>query len=189
MQRSIDVDDEVYAALQRSAEAFIDTPNSVLRRVLGIDKNGSERPLAADLTSNAIDPIAVAKRVAAQRRSASKTPSPAARAAGARAAKAPRAKRGTLLPESEYEIPILLYLDEHGGRAPSREVVDAVGEVLADRLTDEDKQELRSGDVRWKNRAAFVRLRLIEKQELSGEAPRGTWEITDKGRERLRSDA
>ncbi len=32
--RTIEVDEDVYASLQRQAEAFVDTPNDVLRRVL-----------------------------------------------------------------------------------------------------------------------------------------------------------
>lgn len=36
MKRKIEVDEEVYMALQREAEPFVDTPNSVLRRLLGI---------------------------------------------------------------------------------------------------------------------------------------------------------
>lgn len=91
------------------------------------------------------------------------------------------------MPESEYEIPILRCLEERGGRAPSREVVEAVGQTLGDKLTELDKQPLKSGDIRWENRVAFVRLRLVERSELVKKSPRGTWEISDKGRERLRS--
>ncbi|HLL91662.1 MAG TPA: winged helix-turn-helix domain-containing protein [Solirubrobacteraceae bacterium] len=101
--------------------------------------------------------------------------------------KGARAARGMLLAEQEYERPILRYLDEQGGRAPSREVVEAVGAALADRLTARDTQQLKSGGIRWEKRAAFVRLRLVERGELARNSPRGTWEITDKGRERLRS--
>jgi Mrr N-terminal domain len=151
---SIDTDDEVFEVIKKHAEPFIDTPNTVLRRLLGID------------------------RVTAH-------PKPAAGKAG----KPVRAVPGTLLPESEYEIPILHYLEERGGRAPSREVVEAVGEALGGKLTELDKQPLKSGDIRWENRAAFVRLRLVERGELAKKSPRGTWEISDKGRERLRSDA
>jgi hypothetical protein len=35
------VDDEVFSALQRQATPFVDTPNSVLRRILGIDDSAS----------------------------------------------------------------------------------------------------------------------------------------------------
>jgi hypothetical protein len=67
--------------------------------------------------------------------------------------------------------------------------VDAVGEALNGQLTDADKEPLKSGDIRWKNRAAFVRLRLIETGDLNGQAPRGTWQITDQGRQRVRSES
>lgn len=93
------------------------------------------------------------------------------------------------MPESEYEIPILRFLEERGGRAPSREVVEAVGEALDGKLTELDRQELKSGDIRWENRTAFVRLRLVERGELVKKSPRGTWEITDRGRERLQAEA
>jgi Mrr N-terminal domain len=98
-----------------------------------------------------------------------------------------RAVPGTLVPEREYELPILRFLDEHDGRAPSREVVEAVGEELAGKLTEFDKRPLPSGGIRWQKRAAFVRLRLIHRGELVQDSPRGTWEISDRGRERLRS--
>ena len=105
---SIDTDDEVFEVIKRHAEPFVDTPNTVLRRLLGIDQ--AESPSAP-------------------------TPEKAERQRG-------RAAPGTLLLEWEYEIPILRYLDECGGRAPSREVVEAVGEVLEGKLTELDKQEL-----------------------------------------------
>jgi hypothetical protein len=150
---SIDIDDDVFATLKRHAEPFVDTPNMVLRRLLGIDR--AKQPQQA--------------------------------AAGDDAKADGRAAPGTLLPEREYELPILSYLDERGGRAPSREVTDAVGQALASRLTELDKRLLQDGSIRWQKRAAFVRLRLVNRGELMKDSPRGTWEITDKGRERLRS--
>lgn len=41
MSPTIRVDDEVYAMLQAEAEPFTDTPNSVLRRKLGLKREGS----------------------------------------------------------------------------------------------------------------------------------------------------
>ena len=42
--KAIRIDDDVWIALQKKANAFEDTPNSVLRRVLGIDRaNGKGR--------------------------------------------------------------------------------------------------------------------------------------------------
>jgi hypothetical protein len=153
MPHSIDIDDDVLEILKRNAEPFVDTHNSVLRRLLGVD------------------------RVKRQFK----------RAAGTDVGEEERTMRGALLPEREYEAPILRYLDECGGRAPSREVIKAVGKALADDLTELDKRSVRSGGVRWEKRAAFVRLRLVERGELVRDSPRGTWEISDKGRQRLQS--
>lgn len=41
--KAIRIDDDVWASLQKKASAFEDTPNSVLRRVLGIDKANGKR--------------------------------------------------------------------------------------------------------------------------------------------------
>src|SRR4051812_6227175 len=40
----IRIDDDVYRALQGRAEPFTDTPNDVLRRVLGIEDDASDAP-------------------------------------------------------------------------------------------------------------------------------------------------
>jgi hypothetical protein len=173
---SIDIDDEVFDVLKHNAEPFVDTPNTVLRRMLGIHQNGTQ-PVGGAFSRP--QPPLTAEQPTSNRKRSSKSKQAASSGKSARAA------RGTLLPESEYELPILLYLSEHGGRAPSREVVEAIGETLADRLTDADRQPLNSGEIRWKSRIAFARLRMVEREELNGEAPRGTWEITDKGRKRV----
>jgi hypothetical protein len=174
MTPSIDIDDELFDVLKHEAEAFVDTPNSVLRRLLGIDTNG-HKPAETPQASTPAEPN---KRTPGKKSTKS-----------AKAGKRKRAPRGSLLPESEYEIPILRYLADHGGRAPSREVVESLDSVMGDRLTEADKQPLNSGEIRWKSRAAFVRLRLVEAGDLDGDAPRGTWQITDQGRARLRDEA
>lgn len=80
---------------------------------------------------------------------------------------------------------MLAIIEEHGGRAASREVLDELETRLGDRLTELDRQELASGDIRWRNRAQFVRLRLVEQGDMVKDSPRGMWEISDKGRARV----
>ena len=180
MTPSIEIDEEVFELLKSHAEVFIDTPNDVLRRLLGLSANGHQ--LAAPATANG----------ASQPTLPLPTPPTTKRQQRGRGGKekSRRAAPGSLLPESEFEEPILRYLaSQDGGRAPSREVVDSVGSELdkAGLLGTADKEELGSGEIRWKSRAAFVRLRLVEKEELDKQAPRGTWQITDKGRQRVSS--
>jgi hypothetical protein len=88
----------------------------------------------------------------------------------------------------EYEIPILEILRDSGGRAPTREVIDALGERLDGRLTEADREPLSSGEIRWRNRTQFVRLNLIEQGDMVRGSPRGVWEISEQGLGRVGSE-
>jgi Mrr N-terminal domain len=97
-----------------------------------------------------------------------------------------RAAVGSILPEGEYAEPILRALIEAGGSAPAKEVTDRVGELLEGRLTEQDRRPNRSGEIRWRNRTAFARLRLVERGLLIRGSRRGVWEISDLGRREAR---
>jgi hypothetical protein len=145
--QKIEVDSDIFALLRKHAEPFSDTPNSVLRRLLGIDPGGRGK------TSGVASP----------------------KKGGG------RASPGSILPEYEYEIPILEELVARGGRGHATEITDAVGRRLGDRLTDLDKELLDSGEVRWRNRVQFTRLTLKQRGLIASNSPRGIWEITDAG--------
>ena len=49
----IDVDDQVYGALKKLAEPFVDSPNSVLRRLLGLDETATQTLLKPSQTESA----------------------------------------------------------------------------------------------------------------------------------------
>jgi len=155
MSPEINVDSEVWAALKEHAEPLVDTPNSVLRRLLGLDE--AEEPQEDALEKP-------------RRRRRSRTPG-----------KRKRAPTGSLLPESEYEVPILQALLEQGGKAPSSEVVASVGRELAASLTELDQETLPNGGIRWENRVQFTRLRLKERGLIRSGSPRGIWEISEQG--------
>lgn len=166
--RRIDVDDDVYGALRAQAEPFVDTPNSVLRRLLGLD---AARAAAAAVVTHK-------PRSAGAPRAGTKV--------GAKSRKGkprPRAAAGTLLPEQEYELPLLEALVEAGGSAPSKQLIERVGEKVGGRLTAQDREPLTSGGVRWQSRIQFVRLRLIERGLMQKDTPRGIWAITESGKE------
>jgi len=95
--------------------------------------------------------------------------------------KASRPSNGELLPESEYWLPILDLLREAGGRAKGRDVINALEDRLRPRFGRADEDVLEMGEVRWRNRARFARLRMKELGLVSAESPRGVWEITEKG--------
>ncbi|HYI79594.1 MAG TPA: winged helix-turn-helix domain-containing protein [Thermoleophilaceae bacterium] len=98
--------------------------------------------------------------------------------------KAP-APPGSILPVGEYWRPILSVLADAGGSAPANDVIDALEERMGNALKDRDLETLRNGEVRWRNRARFARLRMKERGLLSDTSQRGVWEITTAGRAHL----
>ena len=151
----IEVDEDVFRLLKKHAEPFTDTPNTVLRRLLELDQQ-SEAEEEEEEESKVVFPSGVRSRG--------------------------RASPGSILPESEYEIPILQELAIRGGRGHATEITGAVGERLAPRLTDRDWERMDSGEVRWRNRVHFTRLALKKRGLLASDSPRGIWEITEAGR-------
>lgn len=177
---TIGIDREVWEALKAEAEPFVDTPNSVLRRRFGLDAPqdggaGGTFVQPALLADDGATPATTPRRRSSGRRSSSNGKAPVRK----------RAPRGSLLPEEAYELPILEVLDKHGGRVPTREVIEEVGELVRDRLTPLDHEELATGGHRWHKRIQFTRLRLVERGLVKKDSPRGVWEITDEGRRAL----
>jgi hypothetical protein len=183
MSPTIRIDDDVFDALKTHAEPFVDTPNTVLRRILGLGEAGLE----SSNGSTEFEPADVGN--AAKSGRSRKSPGSRQRRRRTKATRPSRAKTGTILRESEYELPILEIIGEHGGRAAAREVLDELETRIDGRLTDVDREELASGDVRWRNRAQFVRLRLVEHGDMVKDSPRGIWEISEQGRRRVTADA
>jgi hypothetical protein len=57
MAPTIRIDDEVYAWLQKNARAFEDTPNSVLRRVAGLDNQAGPATGTAPTAAGAVQTL------------------------------------------------------------------------------------------------------------------------------------
>jgi hypothetical protein len=91
------------------------------------------------------------------------------------------ATKKALLPEGEYWLPILEFLDRAGGSAQSSDVIEFVEHRLRPRLTESDWELLSTGEYRWQNRARFARLRMKELGLISDQSPRGIWEMTSVG--------
>ena len=169
--RSIEIDDDVFELLKDEAEPFVDTPNTVLRRLLGLDSTDRE----TDDEASSVQVIRPRRRSRGARRSK-------------RGTRRSRAPAGSLLEQDAYFEPILRAVNERGGRAPTREVLDEVGKALADRFTELDKESTESGSVRWESRAQFARLRMVDRGLLKEGSPRGIWEISNEGIAYLNGD-
>jgi Mrr N-terminal domain len=157
----IEVTEETYSRLLRRSESFADTADNVIVRLLD---------------ATAAEPDSSVHNV--QRRSVRNEARQAA----------PRAIPGSILPEREYWVPILEILTEAGGAAPASDVIDALGDRMRSMLTQRDYEMLSMGEVRWRNRARFARLRMTERGLLNASSPRGIWELTDLGRKHLKDE-
>jgi restriction system protein len=96
-------------------------------------------------------------------------------------------RKGVRTPESAYYRPILQVLDELGGSGKVADVLERVGRLVKPVLKDVDQQPLASSpdNPRWRNTAQWARNSMIREGLLKGDAPRGVWEIADKGRRQL----
>lgn len=173
---NIRVDEDVYDFLKGRAEPFTDTPNSVLRRILGLD---GEVARDAEGTEPATEPQLGPARGSAtgsRRRKGKKQ-----QARRGKKAKRTRAPSGLLLPLEDYFDTIIDVLRDQGGQAAARDVIAAVGDRLSDRLTSADKEPIESGLIRWQNRVQFARHRLVEAGRISKTSPRGVWALSPNG--------
>ncbi len=182
--KRIEVDNEVFEQLQNLAEPLVDDANSVLRRVLGISGNEpgatvTSRPPTRP-SSGAAEGVALGSRPSVRHDQDSVNRQEAG------LEKVGRARRGSLLPQAAYEMPVLESLVELDGSAPSSVVVDRVGEKLAAQFTDIDRDKTSGkGVIRWRNRTQFARHALVEKGQMLRDSPHGVWEISEAGRDRV----
>lgn len=178
MTPTIFVDDEVLEALGKRARPFIDTqPNQVLRRLLGLEEmSDGQSSVELETPNHAVVPFDAEPR---------RTRTKRGRKAASTTGKRKRAPKGSLLDETAYWDPILRALEENGGRLAASEVIERVGELVDDQLKPMDRETLETGGVRWHSRVQFARLRMKDEGLLNPSSPRGVWEISDLGRQRL----
>jgi predicted CopG family antitoxin len=160
--KKIEIDDEVYRALLRLAESFEDTPNSILRRLLRLNKislvDEKEEETALE---------EMRKIVGIKDTSISKF----------------KGVKGKITHVKDYYIPILESLMELGGCAKAYDVLERVREKMIDVLTEMDLELLPSGnDLRWRNKAQWARFLMIKEGLLKNNSPKGVWEITEYGK-------
>ena len=92
-------------------------------------------------------------------------------------------KRGQVTTQVQYFIPILESLIEEGGEDLVEKIYDKVEQKMKDILMPKDYESLNSGEIRWRNSSRFARNLMVDRDFLVKNSPRGTWKITDKGRE------
>ena len=100
----------------------------------------------------------------------------------------PRARKGTITTDKEFQIPLLQALVKLGGSGKTKVVVDQVGKLMEGKLKPKDFELLKSGPetVRWRNKVMWARNSLVnELGYMRSDAPFGVWAISEKGRKWL----
>lgn len=85
-------------------------------------------------------------------------------------------------PQKAFEIPILKILEKNGGEARPSKVYDELEKMM--NFTKADWHKMQSGEIKWRNNAAWARKKMCDKGEMDPSV-RGRWKITEKGRQRL----
>jgi len=96
-------------------------------------------------------------------------------------------RRGIRTQEREYRQPILQALVDLGGQAPTGKALDRVHVLMKSRLRPVDYEPLPSDpkQQRWRNAAMWERFAMKKEGLIRSDSPRGTWAISDEGRQAL----
>jgi hypothetical protein len=143
---TIEISERTFTELQKLAQPLVDTPDSVIQRLLQTSPG---------------------------------SPGPEPKLAGTTPRL--RVRKGQKTPNQAFYGPIVKVLRDAGGRLPTAEAVDRVGELVADQLSEIDMQPLKSGELRWRNTARFARNDLVTKGKLRKDSDFGVWELNEAG--------
>jgi hypothetical protein len=96
-------------------------------------------------------------------------------------------KRGSRTPESMFYIPILRVIVSLGGRGRVREILPLVEGEMKESLGFRDYETMKndSDQPRWANTVRWARDSLVKEGLLEKGSPRGIWEISEAGRQKL----
>ena len=181
MSTDIEIDDDVFAKLQAEAIPLVDSPNDVLRRLLGLDEPRTGRQ-SGNPTQDAADaslPLEAGGAGSKTHSTLKSLPPPPRRRP--RSSNTRRAA-GELLPLEEYCRPILAMLIENGGELRSREVPEAMEHLIDKYLRPADRVVDNQGNPAWFGRVGWAGSMCRKEGHLDSAAPRGIWRITDEGR-------
>lgn len=99
-----------------------------------------------------------------------------------------RKRKGDITTRKAYYKPLLQALVDLGGSAPIQEVLDRVAIIMKPTLKLKDYEPMPSDKnmMRWRNSTMWARSTMVnEDGRMKAGSPRGTWEISAKGRKWL----
>lgn len=165
MMPTIRIDDDVFSSLKAMAEPFVDTPNTVIRRLLEERKlhqaGAPELPVAPRA-----DDAALLEELSEELTASAK---------------------GGQTAQPIYETFLLHVLaKDFGGSASKDQASKRVIHLMQERgyIGHAELQRVSTGETRAQNTIAWGRNALKDRGLISHRSPRGTWQLTDEGMKR-----
>jgi hypothetical protein len=93
---------------------------------------------------------------------------------------APATEMGHFLSQSQFYKPLAVALSSYGGRASTQQAIAKVGEILAHKFQDADRDFLNTGGVRWVVNTRFAR-QVLKEHGLLNLTEAGIWELSEAG--------
>ena len=171
---TIRVDEDVFAGLQKLATPFVDTPNSVIRRLLaghlsiGAESASTSTAVKKENAMLELDDLDKLVEENLYQRRFTRTP--------------PK----SITPQDVLEDWLVVVLDlNFNGRGEKREVTrEIIRQMKAQKiLSNHDFETVTTGETKAENTIAWGRNRLKESGIISQLSPRGIWELTAKGKD------
>jgi hypothetical protein len=160
MMPVIRISDDVMDMLKKFAIPLEDTPDSVLRRILN-DYTEIKKTKPQDNPTSA-------QRIAEHLRVNPRTATPSIKYPRRHAERCARW--------------IIAALTDRGGSAKAEEVTSYIEKVFGREFTAKERESIPSGEIRWLKKVHFSRLDMVRGGLLNEDAPRGVWELTEKGK-------
>jgi len=91
--------------------------------------------------------------------------------------------------QKEFMQPILEVLGELNGRGEVKDIFKRLESKMKHHLKPVDHGKLKSGQIRWKNTAQWAKNELSSEGLMERKSPRGIWQLSQKGREHLKTKA
>ncbi len=182
MTKEIEIDDDVLEGLKILAEPFVDTPNTVIKRLL--EEKGIltlSKGIISNTRKQALTPPK--EGIISSARKGALTP-PNRYYGGEGIIARTRAKHGEVTSQVTYEKYLLKSLwKDFKGHAPKSEVTEVVIANMEEAgiLKEIDYEAVSTGESRAENTIAWSRNALKERGLIKDDSPRGIWELTQEG--------
>ena len=135
---TITVSTETFSALQSLAQPLIDTPDSVIKRLLKAHQH------------NELNQTVASKEIGTSR------------------TVNPQSLRGQITPRRLYKKLLMQVLQAAGGELEAQTAIQRVGKLMTEKFKSNDLELLKNGEPRWENAVRFARQELVSEGKLDG---------------------